>query len=209
MRTVNGTATQVDYHAHSDNGAGTIPWAQVLKFDNDQRPIGYIASGSHGFWAKPGTFTYVNAVIFKLQDKTSDKGVKWDTRDSLVTLNYPDTFSGDLSWLNFKGFWGNKGTTDCWWHFIYSDVSVSAQVMRDVDVSKCELSTGPDGPLRPDVLGAAFTKAKSSFSKSLAFSVRLHTWPLYTLTARSRLPSSTRVSRCGTDIGGAPTEALP
>ncbi|MCY1175640.1 hypothetical protein D9M73_158840 [compost metagenome] len=25
----------------------------------------------------------------------------------------------------------------------------------------------------------------------------------------TRLPSSTRVSRCGTDIGGAPTEALP
>ena len=135
VRTVNGTATQVDYHAHTNTGSGTIPWAQVLKFDNDQRPIGYIASGSHGFWAKPGTFTYAKALIFKLQDKTSDKGVKWDTRDNLVTLNYPDTYSGELSWLNYKGWWGNRAATDCWWwHFMYSDVSALSGAACDVDI---------------------------------------------------------------------------
>ncbi|KAG6844780.1 hypothetical protein H0H87_003898 [Tephrocybe sp. NHM501043] len=140
VRTVNGVATQVDYHAHSDDGSGTIPWAQVVKFDSDQRPVGYVAKGSHGFWATPGTFTYVNAVIFQLQDVTSDGGVYWDTRDSLVTLAYPDTFSGSLDWLNYKGFWGNIGETSCWWYSIYNE---------------CEIVGGPDGPYRTDVLGAA------------------------------------------------------
>lgn len=152
VRTVNGTATQVDYHAHSDTGAGTIPWDKVVKFDNDQRPVGYVAAGSHGFWATPGTFTYVDAVIFKLQDVTSDGGVQWDTRDDLVTINYPDTYTGDLAWLNYKGAWGNVGSTSCWWHFIYKE---------------CELVDGPPGPLRDDVEGAAFTASANSFKAAM------------------------------------------
>lgn len=154
VRTVNGTATSVDYHAHGDTGSGTLPWDKVKKFDNDQRPVGYVADGSHGFWSSAGTFTYVNAVIFKLQDKTGDDGVAWDTRDSLVTINYPDTYSGDLSWLNYKGRWGNKGSDDCWWHFIYDE---------------CELITGPNGPLRDNVLGAAFagSSLKSRFDSEM------------------------------------------
>lgn len=144
VRTVNGVATQVDYHAHGDTGSGTVPWSQVLKFDNGQRPVGYVAKGSHGFWATAGTFTYVDAVIFKLQDLTSDGGVSWDTKDSLVDLAYPDTYSGSLDWLNYKGAWGNIGTTDCWWHVFYSE---------------CQNVTGPTGPLRSDVLGAAKTSS--------------------------------------------------
>ena len=91
-------------------------------------------------WSSAGTFTYVNAVIFKLQDITSDRGVHWDSKDSIVPLFYPDSFSGDLGWLNFKGQWGNKGATNCWWHFIYSE---------------CEIVDGPGGILRDDVLSAA------------------------------------------------------
>ncbi|KAH7101234.1 hypothetical protein BKA62DRAFT_190693 [Auriculariales sp. MPI-PUGE-AT-0066] len=145
VRTVNGTAQSVEYHAHGDTGSGTVPWAQVVKFDNDQRPVGYVASGSHGLWSTPGTFTYVNAVIFKLQDVTSDGGVQWDTRDSLVVLNYPNTFTDDLSWLNFRGAWGNKGVSSCWWHGIYKE---------------CELVDAPPGPLRDDVLSSSFAAQK-------------------------------------------------
>ncbi|KAF8074862.1 hypothetical protein FPV67DRAFT_1445874 [Lyophyllum atratum] len=140
VRTVNGVATQVDYHAHGDTGSGTIPWDQAVKFDNNQRPVGYVAKGSHGFWATAGTFTYVDAVVFKLQDATSDGGVAWDTKDSLVNLAYPDSYSGSLDWLNYKGAWGNVGNTDCWWHVFYNE---------------CQVVTGPPGPLRDDVLGAA------------------------------------------------------
>jgi len=91
-------------------------------------------------WASAGTFTYVNAVVFKLQDATSDSGVHWDSKDSIVPLLYPDSYSGDLAWLNFKGAWGNKGTTKCWWHAIFSD---------------CEIVDGPGGPVRDDVFNAA------------------------------------------------------
>jgi hypothetical protein len=153
IRTVNGTATQIDYHAHSDSGSGVIPYAQAPKFspsspndppnynstDPDARPIVYVAAGSHGMWSSAGTFTYVNAVIFQLQDVTSDGGVYWDTQDSLTTINYPDNYTDSLAWLNFQGDWGNAGSTSCWWHFIYSE---------------CELIDGPNGPLRSDVEGA-------------------------------------------------------
>src|SRR5258706_11263286 len=91
-------------------------------------------------WSSAGAFTYVNTVIFKLQDITSDRGVHWDSKDSIVPLIYPDSFSGDLGWLNFKGQWGNKGTTSCWWHFIYPE---------------CEIVDGPAGIVRDDVLSAA------------------------------------------------------
>ena len=169
VRTVNGVATEVDYHAHGDTGSGfvstpslwhfsdcpfnrTIPWSQVLTFDDGQRPVGYVAKGSHGFWATAGTFTYVNAVVFKLQDVTADGGVAWDTRDSLVTFNYPDTFSGSQDWLNFQGDWGNVGQTNCWWHVFYNE---------------CRVSAGPPGPLRPDVLGASNARVAAKSTSSL------------------------------------------
>ena len=95
-------------------------------------------------WSSAGTFTYVNAGVFKLQDATSDSGIHWDSKDSIVSLLYPDSFSGDLGWLNFKGQWGNKGTTKCWWHAIYSE---------------CEIVDGPDGIVRDDVLSAASVRS--------------------------------------------------
>lgn len=122
VRTVNGAPTQVNYNAHSNAGSGTIPWDQAPRFDNNNRPVAYVAYGSHGTWASAGTFTYVNAVIFKLQDETSEGGVAWDTRDSVKTLVYPDTYTGLTEWLNFKGAWGNKGTTNCWWYIFYNNV---------------------------------------------------------------------------------------
>jgi len=99
----------------------------------------YVANGSHGMWSSAGTFTYINAVIFQLQDVTSDGGVYWDTQNSLTTINYPDTYTDSLAWLNFQGDWGNIGSTSCWWYSIYN---------------QCELTDGPNGPLRSDVEGA-------------------------------------------------------
>jgi hypothetical protein len=160
VRTVDGVATSVDYHAHDNYGSGTIPYGQVPKFspsspndaptptpsDPNARPVAYVAAGSHGMWSTPGTFTYVNAVVFKLQDQTSDGGVYWDTGagngNSLVSIDYPPPASGgykeNMGWLNYLGLWGNKGTTNCWWHVFYQE---------------CELTTGPNGPARDDVIG--------------------------------------------------------
>ncbi|KAG8805653.1 Vacuolar protein sorting-associated protein 62, partial [Serendipita sp. 399] len=170
IRTVNGVATSVDYHAHDDKGSGTIPWTQAPKFsssspdgnsdpnnsDPNARPVAYIAYGSHGMWSKAGTFTYIDAVVFKLQDVTSDQGVYWDTKDRLVPVGYPDTYADPLDWLNYQGTWGNKGATNCWWYFMYK---------------QCELVTGPNGPLRPDVLGAS-AKSTSANSRPGSASMR-------------------------------------
>ncbi|KAG8830276.1 Vacuolar protein sorting-associated protein 62 [Serendipita sp. 400] len=153
VRTVNGVATSVEYHAHS-NTASTIPWAQVLKFSpwNPRRPptanitnpfarpVGYIANGSHGIWQSAGAFNYQNVSGIQLYDITSDDGVYWDTQWSLTMINYPDTYSGTLNWLNYAGVWGNKGQTDCWWYSVYPS---------------CKVVTGPIGPARDDVLGMA------------------------------------------------------
>jgi hypothetical protein len=125
VRTVNGQPTAVDYHAHDDKGSGTLSWASATKFDSNNRPAAYVAQGSHGFWSTPGTHTYVNAVVFKLNDVTSDGGVAWDTKDSIVPVLYPDTYGGDLEWLNYQGAWGNQGQTNCWWHFIVPEVGFS------------------------------------------------------------------------------------
>ncbi|KAK1225598.1 hypothetical protein PQX77_011457 [Marasmius sp. AFHP31] len=151
VRTVNGEATQVDYHAHSNTGS-TVPFAQAPKFDNNSRPVAYVAKGSHGIWETAATHTYVDAIIFQLQDLTSDGGVYWDTRDSLVIYNFPDTFSGNDDWMNYKGAYGNKGTTDCWWYIFHDE---------------CAVVTGPPGPYRTDVMGDG-SKLKSSLSRTEA-----------------------------------------
>ena len=106
----------------------TIPWGQVITFDDSKRPVGYVAKGSHGLWATAGTFTYVDAVIFQLKDETGNGGVAWDTKDSIVPMSYPDLYSGLFDWLNFRGIWGNKGDDSCWWHFIYPEVGLSTCV---------------------------------------------------------------------------------
>ena len=168
IRTVNGVASSIDYHAHDDKGSGTLPYAQAPKFspsspsnnpdpnnsDSEARPVAYVAQGSHGMWSSAGTFTYIDAVVLKLQDATSDNGVYWDTQNNLVTINYPDTYTDSLAWLNYKGSWGNKGTTNCWWYFIYKE---------------CELSSGPNGPLRDDVEGSRAKTVQGSRASSSLF----------------------------------------
>ena len=179
----------IDYYAHSDTGSGTIPWSQAPKFspsspnsppdpnnsDPNARPIAYVANGSHGMWSSVGTFTYVDAIIVKLQDVTSDGGVYWDTQSSLTAINYPDTYSGSLNWLNYKGDWGNKGVTNCWWYAIHNE---------------CELNDGPIGPLRPEM--SNLKRRKRDISQTLLEKLRSGDLPSQVLAVISpRSPSYT------------------
>lgn len=173
VRTVNGVAESVDYHAHGDAGSGTIPYAQAPKFSDD-RPVAYVSKGSHGMWSSAGTFTYVNAVIFQLKDETSDGGVYWDTQNALYNLNYPDTYTGADSWLNFLGDWGNEGVNNCWWYIIHKE---------------CELIDGPNGPARADTLGAAKRKREVS-ANVLVDNLRMDAPLLHTLATVSTDTSS-------------------
>ncbi|KAG8691952.1 Vacuolar protein sorting-associated protein 62 [Ceratobasidium sp. 423] len=173
VRTLNGAAISADYNAHSSgNGAGTKPWSDVLKPSGEDRPLGYVASGSHGVWPGPGTWVYQDAsvveswdrsapadkfiqiIIYQLKDETRDGGPIWNAKDSVYPIEYLPSaaYSGDQAWLNFQGAWGNKGQTNCWWYAI---------------VKTCSLSDGPGGPYRQDVFTAASAQASTPgmFSK--------------------------------------------
>jgi hypothetical protein len=82
-------------------------------------------------YASAGEFTYLNAIVTKLVDVTADGGVRWDTQGNLTVINVDDTFDGSLSWLNYKGHWGNKGFYKC---FTKSGF--------------CSLQSGPKGPMQ-------------------------------------------------------------
>lgn len=82
---------------------------------------------------------------------TDDHGAIWDTQGHVVPIEWwtgPDLahkirHTGEDSWLDFEGFFGNKGTSNCWWHSF---------------VGICQLVDGPPGPNRwfgdpPDVSG--------------------------------------------------------
>lgn len=137
VRTVNGVATEVDYHAHDNTGTGTVPWDKVPKDGEGGRPVGYVALGSHGFWASPGLHIYFNIpLIVTLEDWTGEGGVLWDIRNDLLVYDYPNTYTGPDAWLNYKGHWGNNGKKNCWWHLL----------------AECQVKEGPLGPYRPEVL---------------------------------------------------------
>ncbi|KAG9109790.1 Vacuolar protein sorting-associated protein 62 [Ceratobasidium sp. 392] len=170
VRTVNGVAISADYNAHSSgNGAGTKLWTDVLKPPGEDRPLGYVAEGSHGVWPEPGTWVYQDLLVVQLKDETADggkwqgrpthmttkqsnSGPIWHAKDNIYPIEYlPNgAYTGDQGWLNYQGIWGNKGQTDCWWHSI---------------VETCALSDGPGGPYRQDVLGASTVSSHLPLSK--------------------------------------------
>lgn len=107
----------------------------------DDRPVAYVAAGSHGVWPNPGDHVYADVGssslprtehtglivqildVFKLVDVTDDYGPIWDTKGRVVPLQYRDPdqrlpleHSGEESWLNYPGHWGNRGVDKCWWH---------------------------------------------------------------------------------------------
>jgi hypothetical protein len=124
-------------------------------------------------WSSAGTFTYADAVVFKLQDQTTDGGAYWDTQDSLTTINYPDTYNGSLNWLNYEGYWGNEGVNDCWWYAVHKE---------------CELVGGPPGPLRTEM--SNLKRRKRDVSKTLLENLRSDDLPSHTLATTSSGGSS-------------------
>jgi hypothetical protein len=146
IRTVNGLAEFVDYRAHGET-QDQKSWEYVPKFspwaprkpadykltDPDARPVAYVSRGTHGIWGFPGTHIWSFWREFK--DETSDDGVYWDTQDHLTVINYPESYSGSLNWLNYKGNWGNHKSQNCW---------------RFGDGRTCGHESGPKGPLQMD-----------------------------------------------------------
>ncbi|QRW06617.1 hypothetical protein RhiLY_05616 [Ceratobasidium sp. AG-Ba] len=148
-----GVAISADYNAHSSgNGAGTKLWSDVLKPSGEDRPLGYVAEGSHGVWPGPGSWVYQDIIIYQLKDETADGGPTWNAKDNVYPIEYLSdaSYVGDQAWINYQGAWGNKGQTNCWWYPI---------------VKTCPLSDGPGGPYRQDVLTASFVSNPTLQSK--------------------------------------------
>ncbi|BEI85667.1 hypothetical protein CcaverHIS002_0510680 [Cutaneotrichosporon cavernicola] len=142
VRTVNGTAESADFNTHSGGAfsAGTYRWSDLERFG--ERPIAYVASGSHGVWPNPGKHVYAQLLnLWQLVDMTDDYGAIWDTQGHVVPIEWwtgPDLahrirHTGNHSWLEFEGMFGNAGSSNCWWHSI---------------VGVCQLVGGPIGPNR-------------------------------------------------------------
>jgi hypothetical protein len=87
--------------------------------------------------------------LWQLVDMTDDHGAIWDTQGHVVPIEWwtgPDLahkirHTGEESWLEFVGSFGNRGDSSCWWHSM---------------VGICQLVGGPPGPNRwfgdpPDV----------------------------------------------------------
>ncbi|ORX38556.1 hypothetical protein BD324DRAFT_621352 [Kockovaella imperatae] len=142
MRTINGTAESVDYHAHSGGPtvSGTLRWKDVEK--EDGRPVGYIAAGSHGIWPTPGNHELAPLLNYiKLVDICDDAGPIWDTKGSVIPFQYWNSHEnrtkvnheGKGHWMNFRGRYGNTGENNCWWYKL---------------VGNCQLVDAPPGPNR-------------------------------------------------------------
>ncbi|WVR07477.1 hypothetical protein IAU60_004519 [Kwoniella sp. DSM 27419] len=163
MRTIDGTPVSADFTTHTGGrfNAGTFRWQDMELIDG--RPVAYAAAGSHGIWPTPGDHIYAHVGrFFSLVDITDDEGPLWDTKGHVIPAVYwdgPDTrrktwHRDDLGWMNFRGFWGNRGDTDCWWHRA---------------VPYCQLVDAPYGPNRyfgipPDCTIAPLADGASTYS---------------------------------------------
>jgi hypothetical protein len=110
----------------------TVRWEDVPKIDD--RPVAFVAAGSHGVWSTPGHHVYADVSqplvpwyvysahkqllnVIKLIDETDDKGPIWDTKSHVIPIQWwhsPSNgsriqHSGPLAWMNFRGRWGNLG----------------------------------------------------------------------------------------------------
>ncbi|KAJ3331192.1 Vacuolar protein sorting-associated protein 62 [Blyttiomyces sp. JEL0837] len=136
VRTVNGQAVSVSYYTHSTGtGVGTVSVNDPSVKWVGTHPVSYSALGSHGMWPQPGSNVYKTVLgLYKLTDDTGD-GVQWNTWNNVYPINYQygGGYTGDLSWLNYNGHYGNPGDYSCWF----------AKA-----VGSCELADGPPGPNR-------------------------------------------------------------
>jgi hypothetical protein len=108
----------------------TLRWQDVPKIDD--RPVAYVAAGSHGVYSFPGRHVYANVRpisrarssfdeqilgVIQLVDETDDTGPIWDTKSTVVPIQWwhgPENgtlvdHAGSLGWMNFIGRWGNIG----------------------------------------------------------------------------------------------------
>lgn len=101
------------YYATHTNTEGTWHTPDELEFE-DQRPVVYVAKGSHACYNKPGVYPRIFGAV---TDRTN-KGYRWDPMCQIVWNVLDPEFSEDNSWFFYPGLWGNnstRGVAEQWW----------------------------------------------------------------------------------------------
>ncbi|WP_181361910.1 Vps62-related protein [Streptomyces sp. MA5143a] len=137
LRLVDNEPHQVSMSQH--NSGQTVAYGREIAVDGTQ-PLVYAAWGSHGLYPAPGDHTYLRLPNgHSLVDRTSN-GPLWDTRKALKVFSWQPagSYTGDLSWLNYTGRWGNPKS--------------GCAVVEAVS-GECMLNAGPEGPNLKEVFG--------------------------------------------------------
>lgn len=121
VRFSNGVPQAVWYSQHSSGQAFT--YSAVEKFNSGDRPVFYIANGSHANYAIAGdhdhTIPGLNLPGGPLEDHTN-QGTLWDPLNNAYLYSYDNstgvfasyTGSDPLAWLSFTGRWGDNQLPD-------------------------------------------------------------------------------------------------
>ncbi|OAP57611.1 hypothetical protein AYL99_08349 [Fonsecaea erecta] len=121
VRFVNGAPTAMWFSQHSSGEA--FSYSALQKYNNGERPIVYVANGTHANYAIPGvhdhTIPNFNTLAGPLEDHT-DAGLLWDPLVNAYVYSFDNStgvftaYNGQdpTAWLDFAGRWGDNQLSD-------------------------------------------------------------------------------------------------
>jgi hypothetical protein len=132
IRLVNMVPTQITLSQH-DSGE-TLNWGDPRVQMYGTHPVFYAATGSHGLYPDARRHTYKYLPNGDTLNDDTSAGVAWSTWNNIIEIRRAPLgqYSGNLSWLNFEGRWGNP-KSGCEFSSMVSD--------------ECVLNDGPTGPM--------------------------------------------------------------
>jgi hypothetical protein len=135
IRFVDDKPYQVSLSQH--DGGQTLVYGAEGILAGDQ-PVVYAAKGSHALYPDAARHTYRHLPNGDTLDDYTNAGTLWDTRQGLKVFSWQKDYTGELSWLNFTGRWGNPK----------AGCSVSEPI-----TGECVLGNGPKGPAMKAAFG--------------------------------------------------------
>jgi len=137
IRFTDDVPSQISLAQH--DGGQTFAYGSASVALAGDQPVVYSAKGSHAAYADAARHTYRHLPNGDTLDDYTGTGTLWDTRQALKVFPWqpPGTYTGEWSWLNYTGRWGNP-KSGC---FFSEPIS-----------GECVLGNGPEGP----ALKAAF-----------------------------------------------------
>lgn len=101
---------RVFYGAHGQGDGKWVRWSKVEKWQNTERPVVYIAKGSHACYPKPGYFVRFAGAA----NDSCNRGTLWDVETFQLIVDKMDTKGNahpqydpkTMGFLNYNGDWG-------------------------------------------------------------------------------------------------------